>query len=280
VNQHPPIDYLVVGHLSEDQTPAGPRLGGTVAYSGLTAASIGRSVGIVTSAADSLDLSDLSHIPIQRRRTAESTSFENRYSAEGRTQILLGRADDLSLEDVPVAWRQSEIVHLAPIAREIGIELAQAFPNSFVGLTPQGLMRNWDDSGRVFPGIWESAQQFLPLADAVVLSIEDLGMQWPAAEAMESHCKVLVVTEGPRGARVFAEDQWTLQPAPPGTEIDPTGVGDIFAAVFFSEYHRTGDPRAAAAISNRIASASVSRRGLDSAPTAHEVRAALNPVGD
>jgi sugar/nucleoside kinase (ribokinase family) len=280
VNEYPPIDYLVVGHLSEDQTPQGPILGGTVAYSGLTAAAIGRSVGVVTSAADSLDLSILSQLSIHRRTAARSTSFENRYLPEGRVQSLLGRADDLTIEDVPVAWQQVEIVHLAPIAREVSIDLARAFPSSFVGLTPQGLMRNWDAAGRVSLGSWESVRQFLPLADAVVLSIEDLGMQQSAAEAIASHCQALVVTEGPRGARVYADGQWASIPAPASSELDPTGAGDIFAAVFFSEYRRSGDPLAAAATSNHIASASVSRQGLDSTPTVREARPALNLARD
>ncbi len=44
-----PVDYLVIGHIARDLTPSGPRLGGTVAYSGLTARALGLRVGIVTS---------------------------------------------------------------------------------------------------------------------------------------------------------------------------------------------------------------------------------------
>ena len=32
-----PVDYLVIGHVAHDLTPEGPRLGGTAAYSALTA---------------------------------------------------------------------------------------------------------------------------------------------------------------------------------------------------------------------------------------------------
>jgi hypothetical protein len=44
-----PIDYLVIGHLTQDIIPDGFRLGGTAAYSALTARALGLRVGIVTS---------------------------------------------------------------------------------------------------------------------------------------------------------------------------------------------------------------------------------------
>ena len=44
-----PIDYLVIGHLTVDLTPEGPRLGGTATYASLTAKALGMRVGIVSS---------------------------------------------------------------------------------------------------------------------------------------------------------------------------------------------------------------------------------------
>ena len=43
-----PVDYLVIGHITEDLTPSGPRLGGTAAFSALTARSLGLRVGVVS----------------------------------------------------------------------------------------------------------------------------------------------------------------------------------------------------------------------------------------
>ena len=40
-----PVDYLVIGHLSCDITPEGPRLGGTAAYAALTSHALGLRVG-------------------------------------------------------------------------------------------------------------------------------------------------------------------------------------------------------------------------------------------
>jgi hypothetical protein len=66
-------------------------------------------------------------------------------------------------------------------------------------------MRRWDEAGRVRLTTWEVTRDWLPAASAVVLSIEDLQGDLQAAQAMAEHCRVLVVTEGPRGARVHAQ---------------------------------------------------------------------------
>lgn len=254
-------------------------LGGTVAYSGLTAAAIGASVGVVTSAADSTDLAPLSGLSLVRQPAAGSTSYLNRYEPEGRVQTLLGRATDLRLEHVPVDWRAPRIAHLAPIAREIDLTLCQGFPDSFVGLTPQGLMREWDAEGRVSPGSWESCTELLQAVDAVVLSIEDLQMDWQAAQGMAGHCRVLVVTTGRLGARFHTQGQWHERAGIAIEEVDVTGAGDVFAAVFFWMMERSGDPAAAVEAANRVAGASVTRRGLAAVPTPQELRAGLQPIG-
>lgn len=235
-------------------------------------------MGVVTSAADSLDLSALAGLEITRLPAPHSTSFENRYGPHGRVQTLLSRAESLTLLDVPNKWRTPAIAHLAPIAGEIDYELFAGFPDSFVGVTPQGMMRNWDSEGRVSLLSWEACLEFLPIADAVVLSIEDLGMDWPAADRMAAHCRVLVVTEGGRGARLHARGRWNQRAAVETQEVDPTGAGDIFAAVYFSVHQRTGDPLLAADTANRIAASSVTRTGLAGVPTPAEVHAGLQPL--
>jgi sugar/nucleoside kinase (ribokinase family) len=234
----------------------------------------------VTAAADSLDLELVQALAVRRKSAPASTSFENRYTPSGRVQTLRSRATDLELADVPESWRAAEIVHLAPIACEIPAELAAAFPESFVGITPQGSMRAWDTTGRVRLQSWEVVGDLLRLADAVVLSIEDLGLERSAAEAMAAHCKTLVVTEGPRGATVYHAQRAELVPATPTREVDPTGAGDIFAAVFFVRFQATGDPWEAADLANLIAAGSVSKPGLAGTPTRAEAKAALSAMGN
>jgi len=275
VTAPPAVDYLIIGHASNDLTPQGPTLGGTVAYAGLTAHALGLRVGVVTSAAEDMDFSPLRGLQVHRILAPVSTSFENVYTAEGRVQTINGQAAALGRSAVPLEWLTAPVVHLAPIACEIDPELAHAFPGSFLGMTPQGWMRRWDLARRVRMTSWEVTRELLPAASAVVLSIEDLQGDLQAAQAMAEHCRVLVVTEGPRGARVHADGEWRSVPAPEAQEADPTGAGDVFAAVFFAQLQRGGDAWQAAAHANQVAAGSVTRRGLAKAPSAAQASTAL-----
>ena len=75
------IDYLVIGHAARDLTPSGPRLGGTVAFAGLTARALGYRPALVTSAGPDLDLSPLDGMPRVCSAAEASTTFENQYAA-------------------------------------------------------------------------------------------------------------------------------------------------------------------------------------------------------
>ena len=273
------VNYLLIGHLSEDRTPDGITLGGTVCYSGLTAHALGHSVGLVTAASEQVDLGPLEELSLVVKPSPQSTSFENIYTAEGRIQTIFSQAVDLAREDIPPEWMNAEIVHAAPLIGEFASDILRSFQSSFIGLTPQGLMREWDSTGRVSAIPWQAASEFIRAADAVVVSTEDLNMDEQAAEAMASQCSVMVLTDGPGGARVWAKGEMRSMPAPPAHELDATGAGDIFAPIFFSRFHASGDPWIAAETAIRLATASVTRSGLSSTPTPDEVRDALGREG-
>jgi hypothetical protein len=260
------IDYLIIGHLARDGTGAAARLGGTAAYSGLTAAALGRRVGLVTSTGPNTNLELLSDIQVADTPAPLPTSFENSYEDGKRHQKLLSLANPLDFGIVPVEWQRSPLVHLAPIAGEVDPALTQQFPDSFVGITAQGWLREWDAAGVVRAASFEAIEGFLPAADAVVVSIEDLGGDRRAVEAMAAHCRLLVVTEAAQGAVVFRGNDVRRIPAPAADEVDPTGAGDIFAAVFFVQLALTGDPWMSARSANRIASASVAVEGVTAIP--------------
>ncbi len=270
-----PIDYLVIGHAARDLTPAGPRLGGTVAFAGLTARALGYRPAIVTSAGPDLDLSPLDGLPRVCTTAEASTTFENRYAGEQRSQRIPARADRLSEEMIPDAWRSAAVVHLAPIADEIDPALAgRQWKGGLLGITAQGWLRRWDDSGEVQPRAWGWAREALSAADAVIVSVDDLGGDEVAIEDMAGVCRLLVVTDGARGSRVCWNGDVRRVPVPPMPAVDPTGAGDIFAAAFFCRLHSTRDPWEAARFANLLAAASVARSGLDSIPTAEEIRRA------
>ena len=276
---HPPPDsapdYLVLGHLTLDQTPSGPVLGGTSAYAALTAHAHGLRTAIVTSARNDLDLSTLAETRIALHPSDETTMFRNLHDGQSRQQHLLARAGNLEAAVVPSDWRAARIVHLAPVAAEVPPALAAHFPEcDLIGVTPQGWMRRWDPSGRVGFTSWNYAGEALAKADAVVVSLEDLGGDEAQVESLATACRLLVVTEGDLGARVYWNGDVRRFPAPAVDQVDPTGAGDIFAASFFIRLHQTRDPWEAARYANLLSARSVARHGISGVPSPDEVQQA------
>lgn len=278
ITQRQPIDYLAIGHISCDITPDGLKLGGTVSYAALTALALGKNVGIVTSWGEEIDLDGLKQIAISNEPTAKSTTFENNYTPTGRVQILHHRATPITQQMIPAGWENTPIIHIGPIANETEPTLVHEFPNSFVGITPQGWLRTWDQSGHVFSSKWNLGDEILQTANATVLSIEDLAGDEKQIEVLADASQVLVITEGANGARVYWNGDVRRFTAPQVLEADATGAGDIFATAFFIQFHKTRDPYEAAKFANRLASQSITRSGLASVPTDQEVKNAIVEV--
>lgn len=255
------FDYLAIGHFARDIIPDGYVTGGTVAYSGATARALGCRTAILTSYGPDFEPdTDTVDATIERVPAAETTTFENIYHDGARTQYIHGRARHLLPEHVPPGWEHTPIVHLAPIAVEVDATLANHFPNSIIGLTPQGWMRKWDDDGRVHPRFWEKARHVMPLAAAVVFSDEDIAdRSW--LDQFKKWAPLLVLTHSEDGCTVFMGDEARKIPAPTVTEVNPTGAGDVFAAAFFIRLFQTkGNPWESARFANSIAARSVTER--------------------
>ncbi|GIV63782.1 MAG: ribokinase [Bellilinea sp.] len=267
-----PVDYLVIGHVTRDLTPEGPRLGGTAAYAGLTARALGLRVGVVTACDPDLPLFELNDLALAIRYGETTTTFENISTPSGRIQRVFHPATPLDLSMVPEVWRNTPIVHLGPVLQEVDPKLARAFSNSFVGVTPQGWLRSATTDNRVVFSEWPEARYVLETANAAVLSIEDVRGSEDLIEEMVSSIRVLAVTEGASGARIYWNGDVRYFRAPVTQEIDPTGAGDIFAAAFFVRLFQTRDPWEAARFATQLAAASVTRPGLGAIPTPDEVR--------
>ena len=272
---HEKIDYLAIGHFSKDLLPDGNyRLGGTAAYAALTAHALGLRVGIVTS---------LNEIDLDRRifpaglqvcniSSETTTTFENLETPDGRKQRLFEHAAQIKFEQVPEAWRRTSILHLGPVAQEVPAQLPSGFSTSLLGLTPQGWMRVWDADGNVSPREWSEMEASLNQAGAVVLSAEDVQGNEELIEDISLASRVLAVTEGAEGVRLYWNGDLRRFRAPKVDVIDTTGAGDIFAAAFFIRLFSTRDPWEAARFATCLASRSVTRRGLASIPTKEEIQ--------
>jgi sugar/nucleoside kinase (ribokinase family) len=262
-----PIDYLVIGHITQDLTPDGPRVGGTASFSGLTAHTLGARVGIVTAWGEETGAELLEDLLIINQKCEHSSTFENIYTSHGRVQIIHHLAPNLDYYHVPEVWRDTPVVHLGPVIQEFNPNIVRNFPESQIYITPQGWMRRWDEKGKIFWDEWPEARHILRQASAVVISEEDVNYDSSYIELMAEAAPILVVTQGAEGASLYIEGEIYQFPAPEVIERDSTGAGDIFAAAFFLQLSAQSDPGEAVRFANRVAADSVTRQGLASVPS-------------
>lgn len=272
------LDYLAIGHVTRDLTPAGPVPGGTVTYAALTARSFGLRAGIVTSGGDDLDLGPFRSIPAFRLPSEFTTTFENRYAPDGRDQLLHTVAAPLSAAVIPLQWRRAAIVHLGPVAGEVDPGMVSMFPGSFVGVTPQGWFRERRPNGSVIRKPSLRGLQGLSSASALVFSAEDVNADEHLIAELVDLCPVVAVTLGRDGCRLYWNGDVRRFPAPPVREVDPTGAGDVFSASFFIRLVQTQDPWEAARFAAQLAAISVTRPGLEGVPTPAEIQSAMTVV--
>ena len=269
--QAPPLDYLVIGHLTADLTPNGVRLGGTAAFSGLTASRLGLRTGIITSCSDDLDTSEVEGLSLKKKKSVWSTTFENISDGINRTQYLFHKAEDLIKSDVPGFKEQPKIVHLGPVADEVDPNILDLFPGSLKCLTPQGWFRGTNREHHVILQGWDESEKYLAKADIAVISQEDVQKDEEQIAKMAQSIAILVVTENYKGARVYWHSDARFINAPEVKYLDDTGAGDIFATAFFYRYLYTKDPWEAGRFATLLASWSVTRKHLDSVPLIEEI---------
>jgi sugar/nucleoside kinase (ribokinase family) len=273
-----PIDYLMIGHITADLTPNGTMLGGTVAYSALTAEALGFRVGMVTAMGKNVRTDRLEGIPFAGVSVDRCTTFENKATPDGRVQVIHHHAPILTPAMVPTQWRETPLVHIGPIAHEIGPGLIDLFEQTTLGLTPQGYLRQWDALGRITPRLWPQLETALALVDIVILSIQDLDGDAPKIEALIDSSDIVVITDGCHGSTVYTDGIQRHFEAPEMNELDSVGAGDIFAAAYFCHYSRHKDPFQAAAFATHLAAFSVQRVGLDGVPSQKELDRSLHVV--
>ncbi len=272
------IDYLVIGYICKDLLPDGYGIGGTVAYSALTARNLGQRAAIVTSAAPDLKFrSSLDGVLVSVQDSPATTTFVNLYvqgtrptQSGTRQQFLRDTADRIRAESIPPAWQQAAIVHLGPLAQEVDESLATLFPDALLAATPQGWMRQWDAAGRVGPKLWDE-RALSENVQVVIFGREDVDDEEKCFEACTRRFNITILTDGRHGATVAWQGEVRHFPAHPTVEVDPTGAGDIFAAAFLVALKETGNPWRAACFANCAGAASVARPGLTGIPTPKEL---------
>lgn len=270
--RHAPIHFVAVGHLAVDHRSGQTLLGGAAAYACLTASRLGLSAAMVTAVGEEFDFGPLDGIEIHARHGEESTSFENVYDDQARRQRLLARAHPLTakdLEGLDGRLDSRTAVLYCPIAREVEAPLVRLRPEGLCGLAPQGFLRDWDEEGSVRPRRWPTTTGVLADVDVVSMSRDDA--PWPDELVSTLSGRLLAVTEGPRGARLYWEGKALHIPAYPTFSIDPTGAGDVFAASLLLALREGQPPPDAACFAACAASFAVERVGVEGVPRSREV---------
>jgi hypothetical protein len=270
------IDYLLLGHVTVDRIDEKRvAMGGTATYAALTARNMGARVGVHTSASYEPGLIDmLGRVLVARIPAEYTTCFVNEYNGGRRQQTIESVAEKLTYEQLLPEWRNPPIVHLGPLCQEIDTALVDRFPRSLIGVTPQGWMRQWDDSGLVQAVDWADADRVLRKANVVVISEDDVADRSVITE-WASKARMLVVTLGERGCDVYRQGGTEPFHSPAfasGVEVDPTGAGDVFASAFLWHLHKSGgDWKTAADWANCVASFVVEKRGVGGVPKLTDV---------
>jgi sugar/nucleoside kinase (ribokinase family) len=291
------FDYITIGHVTRDEiecSPGGPvaQPGGGAFYSALQAARLGLRTLIVTQGAPGeieellapyRDELDVHAIPADR-----TTTLSTRGSGATRSQRVLAWAGAI-LKPIEV---NTAILHLAPIARETPISWRGGA--DFVGITPQGLIRRWEEHHSV-PLVQLDAASLLgdtptvpfdrdPLQgdvssidldpallperfDAAVISEQECHSAHALFAAAQRHGADVAVTAGSRPTTVHLHPpgigQQVVQTAIPrvSTVRDDLGAGDVFAAAFFIALAAGRSPLDAATFGNAAATVRIAGVG-------------------
>lgn len=271
-------DFVVVGHICQDLLPTGGlSLGGSVWYAATTALQMGYRVGVVTSAGPEMNLAQaLPGVECVCVQAPETTIFENIYHDGQRTQFLHRRADVITCQQIPAAWRTAPMAYLGSIDQEIDETVFRCFaPQVKVGVMPQGFFRRWDERGQIYFTEWSPPDNVLAKINVLVISELDVPDPHALARRWVQLIDIVVVTHAERGATVYHGQENCHYPARPASQVDPTGAGDVFTAAFLIRLRETGDPCGSAAFANTVASFSVEGLGVSCIPSRSQVEAYL-----
>jgi sugar/nucleoside kinase (ribokinase family) len=153
------------------------------------------------------------------------------------------------------ALQEADIVIIATLLPNYSAEYIQELlgyvkSDALRVLCPQGYFRHIEDDGLVVPRNFTEAPEIVPLFDLVVYSEEDHPQAFEIATAWQQHSNgtEVIVTQGPGGASIVAQDKIMPIPTKPlGKEeiVDSVGCGDVFAATAAYGYYQTRNLEAA-----------------------------------
>ena len=290
------FDYVTVGHVTRDAVEHRThsptyRPGGSAFYSALQAARLGLRTLIVTRGVpdeiEALLAPYRGEVELRVIPAEHTTTLSTRGAGATRTQRVLAWAGPM-LEPLRV---DTAILHLAPVARETPRDWEGHA--AFVGITPQGLVRQWERDENValvqldaasllgdIPLVPPGSEALAGDISLVELDPSLLPARFDAAVVSEHECPSchklfstarnrgahVAVTAGPRPTTVHLPNSKAgsvvQTPAPPNVAVrDDVGAGDVFAAAFFIALAEGRAPLEAATFANAMASVRITGVG-------------------
>lgn len=268
-----PPSYLAIGHLCHDLHQGKHILGGTASYGSLIAQKLKQEVAVLTSL--SADFQFFNYfaekgIEIHNQLAMQTTVFENIYNKtvgnsqredqSKRIQFLRDRANTIQNTELSKHLLNAAIVHVGLIANELDFDILKQFPNSLIGGSIQGCLRQWNNQGKV--SSCKMDWSLLQKLDIVFISEDDIIGIENALENIRAFAKHVVVTHGENGATIYKDNKKHFFPSYPIVEVDPTGAGDAFATAYLLNYHQTKSIESAAIYAHCTASIVVEFVGL------------------
>ncbi len=236
-------DYVTVGHVTLDlieDRPGGTagQPGGGAFYSALQAARLGLRTLIVTQGVpaqiEELLAPYASELDLRVIPAPHTTTLATSHSGLARSQRVLAWAGRI-VEPLDI---DSSILHLAAVARETPATWRGGA--DFVGLTPQGLVRDWHEVQPTSLVALDPAA--LPSHfDAAVIGERERPFSDALFEAARRNGATVAVTAGARPTAVYPAGiepgVQAVVPAATTAARDDLGAGDVFAATFFVALH-------------------------------------------
>jgi 1D-myo-inositol 3-kinase len=279
VNSDLHFDYTTIGHVTIDVLEDGSRRpGGTAFYSALQASRLGRRALILTRGVPEEIEAALGayrdELELHVQPAEHTTTLRTDGIGSARTQRVLAWAGPIE----PRLTVETSILHLAPVARECAAGWAGSA--GFVGLTPQGLARDWSGPDATMTLATPDARVGDALAgccDAVVVNRQEREFCAALIAAASGAGATVAITAGRRPSTILAADRSALELEVPPLErpADDLGAGDVFAAAFFIALADRRSPGDSANFANAAAAVRMQGVGADAIGRVAEIEARL-----
>jgi 1D-myo-inositol 3-kinase len=258
------FDYTTVGHVTADVMGDGSRRpGGSAFYSALQASRLGLRTLILTQGVPD-EIEELldpyrGELELEVLAAEQTTTLESSGAGLSGTQRVLAWAGTIA-EGLSI---DTSILHLAPVARETPSHWDGRA--DFVGLTPQGLVREWSGRTGEISHATPHPGRIPESCDALVMSEHERASCTTLISKSTQQGTVVAVTAGASATTILlrGERALTVEVPPVVNPIDDVGAGDVFAAAFYVSLAEGRAPADAAAFANAAAGVRIAGAGAD-----------------